>query len=359
MKYQYLLPLLFLLACADSPKSEAPIESPNDEFQRIDFHAHYRYDRDFLVPLLDEWNMKAVIIHVSLGEAEKDSARWNALVNQYQKYPNKFFLCSGFDGVGIDDPGYAERIINRLEKEIEAGATMVKVWKNFGMVTRDESGAFIQIDDGRLQPIWDFLAAAKIPVIAHIAEPLQAWRPLEEGNPHYNYYKNNPQYHAYQHPEIPQWEDIIAARDNWIDQNPDLTIIGAHMGSMSHDVDLVAERLDKFPNLYVETAARIGDLTRQDTEKMRAFFEKYQDRIMYGTDMGINSPMTEENRNDPDQKAYMEKMLSIHWEYFSGKDSLYYDSPMISFPINTKSLALPKDILKKFYYENAMKILNK
>lgn len=228
------------------------------------------------------------------------------------------------------------------------------------MVDKDAAGNYIQIDDERLQPIWDFLIKENIPVLAHIGEPLQAFRPLvkEERNPHYNYFSNNPQYHAYQHPEIPRWETIMQARDNWLARNPLLVVIGAHMGSMSHSVDEVAKRLEQFPNFYVEPAARFGDLVRQDSKKMRDFFIKYQDRILYGTDLGTSLPAEEQSvEAQENRKQYTKRLIELHWEYFSGADSLYYDSPMISFPIPTKSLNLPDSILRKVYWKNAMKVL--
>ncbi|MEZ4826413.1 MAG: amidohydrolase family protein [Bacteroidia bacterium] len=347
-----LLITAILLACHSGPEKDSPV------FQRIDFHAHYNYSRDSLPALLQKWNMQAVLILVALGDSAKDNSRWEAMKAHRQAFPDRFFLCSGFDGTGIDDPAYAEKKISMIRAHIEAGAKMVKVWKNFGMVTKDASGKYIQIDDPRLQPVWDFLADEGIPVIAHIGEPLQAWRELEEGNPHYNYFRDHPQYHAYLHPEIPRYEEIIAARDNWIRKNPRLTIVGAHMGSMSHDVDMVAARLEEFPNLYVETAARVGDLTRQDYDKMHNFYIRYQDRILYGTDLGTSEPQdtrsAEEQKNEMD---YFDKILTLDWQFFSGKGPMTYDSPMISFPVETHGLELPDSVLRKFYYDNALKIL--
>ena len=351
--------LAFLFACQPtSPEQKAPLSF--NEIAKIDFHTHYRHDSKFLEPLFDEWNMQTLLVEVSRDDSSGVHRYWDHLKAMQVKHPDRYFLCSGFNAFGIDEPDYVQNIIARLDKEIGEGARLVKVWKNFGMVDKDANGEYVQIDDPRLQPIWNFLIEKNIPVLAHIAEPIQAWRPLQEGNPHYNYYKNNPQYHAYHHPEIPTWETIIAARDNWIGSNPNLTVVGAHMGSMSHDVGIIAQRLDKYPNFYVEPAARFGDLTGQESEKVRAFFLKYQDRILYGTDLGSSPPAGEVSPEDlASQEQYIRRMLELHWEYFSGTDSLYYDSPMISFPVETHSLALPDSVLKKVYLENARKLLNR
>lgn len=349
--------LLLFVACQPQNREQnAPLSQ--ESVEKIDFHTHYRYDLEFLVPLLDKWKMQTLLVDVCRNDSSGVHRYWEEIKKQQSAFPDRYFLCSGFNAFGIDDPEYAQKIIEQLETEIAEGAQLVKVWKNFGMVDKDAAGNYVQIDDPRLQPIWDFLIEKNIPVLAHIAEPIQAWRPLQEGNPHYNYYKNNPQYHAYQHPEIPRWETIIAARDNWLAKNPQLTVVGAHMGSMSHDVDLIAQRLDQYPNFFVEPAARFGDLTGQDSEKVRQFFLKYQDRILYGTDLGTSQPSEElSDEAIKNRENYIQKMLELHWIYFSGTDSLYYDSPMISFPVQTHSLALPESVLRKVYAGNARKIL--
>ncbi|MDA0196839.1 MAG: amidohydrolase family protein [Bacteroidetes bacterium] len=232
-----------VLTCCQSPQSNSTSdensESMPEEFKRFDVHSHYRYDRDCLMPLLDKWNMTTALIDVAAMDTLRNTARWEALKTQYNKYPGRFYLCASFAALNIDDPEFAKKTIEKLKMDIAAGAKMVKVWKVHGMEIKDKSGNYIQIDDERIQPVWDFLTEQNIPVMAHIGEPEQAWRELEEGNPHYNYYKTHPQYHAYLHPEIPRWETIIAARDNWIGKNPNLTILAAHMGSMSHDTGTI------------------------------------------------------------------------------------------------------------------------
>ena len=139
--------IISLLACkpkleqnAKETQTEIPLKI--NDIQKIDVHAHYEYSRSYLPSFFNKWNMQAVLLDVA-----KES---------------------------------------QLIQEIDSGARMVKVWKNFGMVTKDVKGNFIQIDDERLQPIWDFLQEQGIPVMAHIGEPKQAWRALDDpNNPHY------------------------------------------------------------------------------------------------------------------------------------------------------------------------------
>lgn len=355
-----LLLVLSACACKDQPsKSESKntvhAALSETEVQIIDAHAHFKYDRDYLEPFMRSRHMKAVLVDVAKVNAEDSTLTdrsWDEYVALAQKYPDLFWLCSSLIGIGIDAPDYAEKEIARLDKEIAQGAKMVKVWKNFGMVTRDSSGRYIQIDDPRLQPIWDFLKERNIPVMAHIAEPVQAWRPLSEKSPHYGYYREHPEYHAYNFPEIPTYETIIGARDNWIAQNQGLQILCAHLGSMSHDIDMVAERLDKYPNMKAELAARFGDLTTQDSEKVRAFFETYQDRIMFGSDFGNRVP---QNTLAPEEIAAEQKDLSDNYDllhrYLSTSDTVQIRGQ------TNVGLGLPDSVLKKLYVTNIVNFL--
>ena len=269
---------LTLIGCRSTSIERASITTDADTIENskmkiIDIHTHYRYSRDYFPDFFGKNKMQAVLVDIATADSIGTKRSWDTYAKNAEVYPETFLLCSALVGVGIDNPDFATINIARLQREITSGARMVKVWKNFGMVTKDGSGKYIQIDDPRLQPIWDFLKEKGVPVLAHIGEPRQAWQPLENPkNPHYSYYKEHPEYHAYKLPEIPSYETIIGARDRWIANNPNLEILCAHFGSMSHDVDMIAERLDKFPNMYVETAARFGDLVGQDSKKVERLF---------------------------------------------------------------------------------------
>ena len=354
MRYLLLLILPLFLAC--QPTAQGPISQ--EQIEKIDFHAHYNFPADFLEPLLEKWRMRAVLVEVSRNDSTGIHRYWEHMQAHAAAFPDRYVICTVFNAYGIGEADFEEKTIRRFETQIAAGARMVKVWKNIGMVDKDAAGNYVQIDDPRFQPIWDFLVEKGIPVLAHIGEPIQAWRPLEEGNPHFNYFSRNPQYHAYLNLEIPRYETIIGARDNWLARNPELVVVGAHLGSTEHDVDLVAERLDRFPNFHVEPAARFGDLARQDSRKVREFFIKYQDRILYGTDLGTSRPADELGAEAIEARRQdTEKMISLHWTYLSGNDTLYYDSHMVSFPIHTHSLNLPREVLQKVYAGNAKRIL--
>ena len=331
----------------------------HDDLDRIDFHTHIFYDRPFMAPLLDTWNMTAGVINITGKKIFDESMdrRWQAMVALKERYPERFFLCTTFDPATVDEPRFADAVIARLRGHLEQGAALVKVWKDIGLDVRDSSGAYVMIDDPRFQPIWDFLADAGVPVLAHIAEPRAAWLPLDRRSPHYAYYSTHPQYHIYLDSEAPSWERLIAARDNWIAQNPSLTIIGAHFGSTEHDVLLVAERLDRYPNYFVDTAERFGDLLIQDGDAVRSFFLRFHDRILYGTDVIWDRPASAvgADEQEAERQAY-ETLLETHWNYLSSADTIAIADKLLE-PVRVEGLNLPWSVLENVYAGNARRLL--
>jgi predicted TIM-barrel fold metal-dependent hydrolase len=151
------------------------------------------------------------------------------------------------------------------------------------------------------------------------------------------------------HPEYPSYEDQINARDHFLERHPDMRFVGAHLGSLEWDVDELAKRLDKFPNMAVDMAARIPHLqhqTIQDREKVRNFFIRYQDRLIYATDSGIDP------ESDFDEaKKYVHEKWATDWKYFVTDEEMTV--PEVNGTI--KGLKLPKEVINKVFRENAIK----
>lgn len=355
--YQIWLLLFFCLIGCQQAKVSSNLVSEEDlkQLPKIDVHAHYKYPRSYLPNFFKRWNMKAMLVDVAIEQGDSIVKSFDKYLTHYEVFPELFYLCTTFIAEGIESPDYIDKTIAQLKSDIAQGAFMVKVWKNFGMVTKDSKGNYIQIDDQRLNPIWDFLVENEIIVLAHIADPEQAWRPLEDpNNPHYNYYKNNPQYHAYNFPEIPSYETIISARDQWVKNNPELKIIAAHILSMSNDIDAVAQRLEAYPNLSVELGARFGDLAMQDSEKVRNFFDKYQDRILFGTDYGTGEAEDQKSSEELLAEAKnLEERYQLLFDYLTKQDS------MVLRKQQTKGLALSKTVLEKIFSKNYLKYLTR
>lgn len=327
--------------------------------RKFDAHTHLFHDRDYLRALLEAWRLSVAVINITgeeMFEAPME-ARWEAMVALHEAYPDQVALCTSFNPKPAHEAGFAERVVAQLGEDLRRGACMVKVWKNIGLEVRGRDGEFIQIDDPCFQPVWDFLVEKNIPVLAHIGEPRAAWQPLDPKSPHYRYYHDHPAYHLYQRDGVPSWEAIMAARDRWLARNSGLTVIGAHLGSMAYDVQEAARRLDAYPNFYVDTAERFGDLARQPSETVRAFFTAYPDRILYGTDVIAERPAEAVSAAECRQEeAQYRALLASHWAYLSGEGAVEMQDKLPE-PARVEALHLPRPVLEKIYFDNAARLL--
>jgi len=182
--------LLCLPACRTSQQA---IDPRQDTFEKIDVHTHYFAARSYLVPMLERWHVRAVILNYSMDQPDSlVRRRWADLLALAHRAPDRFLVATTFDASAIDQPDFAARTLAQLRSDLADGAVMLKIWKDLGLVIRDRSGRFIQIDDPRLQPIWDFLSAQHVPVLVHSADPREGWRPLDPRSPNYHYFRTLP-----------------------------------------------------------------------------------------------------------------------------------------------------------------------
>ncbi len=325
-----------------------------EDILKIDIHSHVFDDIPELVEMMNRVNLRIVNICVFEGQPdhlEPAEAQAEAI---YQKYRPAFYFASTFDLTRRHEPAYAEEVTAWLDKTFDAGAVMTKIWKEVGMELKDPTGEYLMPDDAVFDPIYEHLVKRGKPLIAHLADPLEAWLPLDPDSVHYRYYSNYPEWHLYGKKEFPSHERILAARDNVMVKHPNLVVIGAHLGSMAHDVDEVAKLLDRFPNYYVDVSARLPNLMRQPQDKVRDFFIKYQDRIMYGVDLEPCQFPEPGEIPEEKRKQYTENLERAYrrqFAYFAGID------PNDPSQAEIKSLALPRTVLEKFYHGNAQRLM--
>jgi predicted TIM-barrel fold metal-dependent hydrolase len=216
------------------------------------------------------------------------------------------------------------------------------------MDLKDKDGKFVMIDNPGLDPVLDYMAKNHIPLIAHLGEPRECWMPLSQMVLHKGYYSQHPEYHMYLHPEFPSYESHIKARDHMLEKHPDLKFIGAHLGSLEWSLDELAKRLDKYPNMAVDLA-RMPELylhAKNDWQKTRNFFIKYQDRLLYATDVQVqqtNDPLALKKRVHDSRMRY--------WTFFVTDEIMKEPNSVGEF----KGLKLPAHVVDKIYRVNAEK----
>ncbi len=336
-------------------RCQTPFYTMNDykSVLKIDSHVHINSDKGFFEDQAAKDNFVLLTINVDHSDSTAVKKQLEWALNSVKKYPGRVFYSATFyfDTAGWGTAEWSKKAISHLNENISGGAVSVKLWKNIGMTERDKNGKFIMVDDSALKPVIDFIISKNLPITGHIGEPRNCWLPLNQMtvSSDSSYFAENPQYHMFLHPEYPSYEDQINARDHLLEMHTDLKFVGCHLGSLEWNVDELAKRLDKFPNMAVDMAARICHLQYQsakDREKVRNFCIKYQDRLLYGTDLSSH----ESDDHDKVSKWTHETWID-DWKYFTTKDTMTSDM----FRGKFEGLQLPKEVVRKIYSENAIR----
>ena len=308
-----------------------------EAFPRIDAHAHVAPPPEAFLRMLERLDVRMVNVtlidpHVPGFDRTEPQTTMAAQISERSR--GRIAWVATFDPAGGETPGFAERTIAQLRTAFEHGAVGVKIWKAIGMDLKSKDGRYVLPDDPAFAPVLEMIAASNRTLLAHLGEPRSSWLPLDPADPHYGYYKASPDWYMFLHPERPSYESILAARDRMLAAHPKLRVIGCHLGSMEHDVDEIAKRLDRFPNFAVDTAARVPNLILQPREKVRRFLIRYQDRVLWGTDS------MEIKWDNPEQALKRwEQGYAADWRYFA------------------TDLALPEPVLRKIFHDNALRWL--
>ena len=323
---------------------------------KVDSHVHIRGEKGYFEEVATQDNFVLVTLGVDHGDSADIREQAHYALLSAQKHPGRVFYGPTFlfDTAGWNTPAWSSKIISGLESDLAGGGIAVKIWKNIGMTVRDRSGKFIMVDDPGIEPVIEFIKSKGLPVTGHLGEPRNCWLPLDEMtvSSDSSYFARNPHYHMFLHPEYPSYEDQINARDNFLRKNPEMKFIACHLASLEWNVDSLALRFDRFPNIVADMSARICHLQYQsmtDRERVRDFIIKYQDRLLYGTDVG------DSGNSDPEVfKKKMHETWVDDWKYFTSGEVMTSNK----FRGEFTGLQLPKEVINKIYSENAIKWYN-
>lgn len=344
--------LLVLLALAPARAFAADESAPPfDAILKIDSHSHVFEDRPEFHALFRRLNVRTINV-CNNGTDGRLEEMHRIAIDLYRKHPTLYPFESTFDLLRRNEPTYIKEVIAHLDRTFTQGAIGVKIWKEIGIDIKSPDGKFILPDDPLFDPIYAFIASRGKVLHAHLAEPIDAWLPLDKDSSHYNYYSSNPQWHLYGKSEYPSHAAIIAARDRIMEKHPSLTVLGAHLGSLEHDLEGLAARFDRYPNFYIECSARTRNLTRHPSDKVRAFMIKYQDRILYGVDRSWK-PFARGPVTDTQRKGHVNGLEVIYradYDYYAGKGEITYNNRKV------QALNLPRSVLEKFYHANAERL---
>lgn len=321
-------------------------------YPAIDFHVHARgltskeaYDQ--LIALMDEIGMGA-IVNLNGGTG----ADLDAVLKAGEPYRDRVANFITFSAEGINDPGWSEKFAAEMERAFQAGAMGMKVSKQLGQGAKNPDGSFIQADDPRLDAVWAMAAKYDRPVMIHTSDSIGRFYPISPKNERYEagLWRQPGDTSGNLNASGPAYEAIEAARENMHRKHPKTRFVNAHMAMLYYDPAKLAAFLDTYPNADVEMSATFQDLGRAP-RLWREFILEYQDRVFFGSDGS-------QNRDADD-------FWRPHWRYLETFDEYFPHPAQVRTPSGSpghgrwhiSGIGLPDDVLRKVYYENALRHL--
>ena len=307
------------------------------KFPFIDIHNHQSnmgsQNLSELVKIMDTLNL-AVMNNLSGSYGNKLK---EAVDNIKAKAPKRFTVFANINFDGIGESNWTANAVKELEQDVKNGAAGLKIFKNLGLSVKDISGKRLTVDDERLSAIWEKCAELKIPVLIHTADPAPFWQPMDENNERWLELKTHPGRRRSDTNPAP-WQTLINEQHHLFKLHPKTTFIAAHFGWYANDLAKLDSLLTALPNVVTEFGAVIAELGRQPGAA-KAFFNKYQDCIMFGKDSWVPS----------EYETYF-RVLETEDEYFPYHKKYHAFWRMYG-------MGLPDAILKKVYYKNALRII--
>ena len=359
------------LALADyEPKSMLQVRETRVErarFPALDIHTHISLsvksengielapERKYLgqpaelLAVLDRKNVRTMV-NLTGGF---DNGLVEAVTKYDKAFPGRFFTFTEPSYSKFLEPNYPRLQAEAIEHAHRAGARGLKILKTLGLYLRENitSGKLVKIDDPRFDPMWDTCGQLNMPVAIHVSDPIAFFTPTDRFNERYEELNNHPDWSFYDH-EFPSNAELLEARNRVFARHPKTQFIVLHVGNFSENLANVSDNLDRFPNMTVDTAARVGELGRQPRTSRR-FFDRYQDRILFGTDATPHG-------DEFPQQVFNDKLYEIYFRFFETDDE-YFDYAPAKVPPQGRwriyGIELPESILHKVYSQNAARLL--
>lgn len=316
--------------------SEHPV--PRATYPVIDIHSHHpRLTAKRWAEIVREMDGQhlQVLVNLSGGSGARLADSLNLIAGS--PAPDRMVFFANLDFSDLDQPGYGARAAARLEADLNAGARGLKIFKNFGMSVKRANGARVPVDDPEFDPVWETCARHGVPVLIHTAEPAPFFEPVTETNERWLELQVHPERRR-PAGEFPPFETLVAERNHLFASHPTTTFIAAHFAYHANDLARLGRLLEEHPNVVTETGAILAELGRQP-RAARAFFIKYQDRILFGKDSYV-----------PREYPYFWRTFETADEYFD-----YYRDYHAFWKLY--GLDLPGVVLRKLYYGNALRLV--
>jgi len=316
------------------------------------FDAHCHGGRtpqqvDEMVKLMDAVNVEKTVIFTGAATPQ----RFGEVSQPYTKHPGRFDRWAMFDLTGVDQPGFGPGAVKALEECHRLGALGIgeisDKGRGFGTVGAGGRAARAgggtpamgpHPDDPRMDSLFEKCGQLGMPVNIHVSDPIWAYQPMDKTN---DGLPNGYTWMIKLAPGVLGHNELIDSLERMAAKHSKTTFIACHLANLSYDLARLGQIFDRHANLYGDISARFGDLS-PIPRFAAAFFEKYQDRVLYGTDM-----------------AYTQRMFTSTFRVMESLDEHFYEFDLdvcydYHWPLH--GLGLPNGVLKKMYRENMVDV---
>jgi len=314
----------------------------------IDEHVHIakQFDINEFCEFVLAKSNKANII--ACGHSECLSLLLPALKCK-QLYPDKFYCFSEPDPsvFYLHQNDLGEYLCADLQKQLDMGADGIKLLEGKPQVRKKYP--IPDFDLSVWEPFWKYMEEKQIPILMHLNDPENFWNINEvpsfaktQGWFYDESYVNN--------------EDQYQQMLNVLNKHKNLKISFAHFMFLSKQLDRLAIILDSFPNVYIDLTPGIEmyENFSLDIGKTKAFFNKYIDRIMYGSDIGGRCVLMGEDKAFDIIENNLRPKLVLN--FLTSKNDLLIESDdhylINRKPFTMHCLNLDNESLDKITYQN-------
>ncbi len=192
----------------------------------------------------------------------------------------------------------------------------------------------------------------------HVGDPKAFFDPVTPGNERYEELSLNPGWSFADRSVYPTFEELHGEFEGLVARHPRTTFIGVHFGNDPEDPAHVAALLDRYPNLFIDTAARVGEIGRYPAEKLRAIFVEHRKRILFGTDIGVSGSHLTLGAPEPypETPETTARFFNAHWRFFETREKGLAHPTPIQGRWTVDGLGLPRDVLEDLYHGNAERL---
>ncbi|MSP15525.1 MAG: amidohydrolase [Myxococcales bacterium] len=351
--------LALTLAAACGSRSPAADAAPPARARRIDVHTHFGpAAAPRMIALMDARGIDTVW-NLSGGSPGRGLEQQLAAAGAY---PGRIVVFATLDfREPRRGPGWGARLAASLRAAHALGARGLKIPKGLGLGYTDELGALIPVDSAELDEVFTTAGTLGMPVAIHTGDPVAFFSPATPENERWDELSAHPEW-SFHRAGVPSWEELFAALERRVARHPKTTFISVHFGNAPEYPDRVGALLDRYPNLTIDTAARIPEVGRHDATRMRAFYERFADRVLFGTDLGVGvgpgELMLGSTGPEPPTEADVERFFSATWRYFETTDRGFPHPTPIQGRWTIDGVGLSRELLRKIYGDNATRLLH-